>query len=260
VKKSNKRVLILSLCALTLLIGLALFSASASHSGLGQGNQSSQPKPKPNQREVARGIQEFEARFPTTDYESPEPTNPEERTKRRDRNKHYDGRNLVMRNPSNSGSGTVVHSEVFYDLPGLPVAQSDVILTADVLNSEAHLSNDKTGVYSEFGVQVEEVLKGGVSTLSQSNLITLSRFGGMVRYPSGHKELYAIAQQNMPTVGRRYLLFLKKLDDTYEIVTGYEIGSERVLPLDDGLRFEAFRGTEEAVFLNTVRDAIANKN
>ena len=125
-----------------------------------------------------------------------------------------------------------------------------------------HLSNDKNGVYSEFNVQVDAVLKGVVPTLSQTNLISVSRLGGMVRYPSGQKVRYEIAHQNMPAIGKRYLFFLKATEDpqAYEIVTAYEIGPERVLPLDYGARFEAFRGADSVVFLNTVRDAIAHKN
>ncbi len=165
-------------------------------------------------------------------------------------------------NPDNSTAGVIEDSEVFFDLPALPVVQSDVILTADVLNSEGHLSNNKNAVYSEFNVQVDAVLKGAVPILSQANLISVSRLGGMVRYPSGQKVFYSIAHQNMPAIGKRYLFFLKATEDTlaYEIVTGYEIGPERVLPLDDGGNFEGLSGTDSAVFLNRVRDAIANKN
>ncbi len=270
--KSNTRIFILSLSVLIVLVLLAIFSEGGprlSSRALAQRNQSNvslpqQPdKPKRGTlQEMQRARQEFEARFPTTDYDSPEPTSPEEKVKRRNRNKHYDGKGLVSSNPYDSTSGVTEDSEVFYNLPALPVVQSDVILTADVLNSEGHLSNDKNGVYSEFNVQVDAVLKGAVPTLSQTNLISVSRLGGMVRYPSGQKVLYEIGNQNMPATGKRYLFFLKATDDAqaYEIVTGYEISPERVLPLDRGVRFEAFRGADLAVFLNTVRDAIASKN
>lgn len=269
--KSNTRIVIFGLSVVIVLVLLAMFSAGFprfSSPALAQPNRSNislpqQPdKSQRGQQDAERKRQEFVARVPTTDYDAPEPTSPAEKAKRRNRNKHYDGKGLVDRNPSNDGSATTFNSEVFFDLPALPVVQSDVILTADVLNSGAHISNDKTGVYSEFNVQVDAVLKGIVPTLSQTNLISVSRLGGVVRYPSGHKELYQIAHQNMPAIGKRYLFFLKATDDTqaYEIVTGYEIGSERVLPLDYGVRFDAFSGTELAVFLNTVRDAIAKKD
>src|SRR5258706_11262615 len=140
---------------------MAIFSAGGprlSSRAMAQPNRSNALLPQQpdrsqrGQQDAARKRQEMEARVPTTDYDSPEPTAPEEKAKRRNRNKHYDGKGLVDRNPSNEGSATTFDSEVFFDLPALPVVQSDVILTADVLNSEAHLSNDKTGVYSEFNV------------------------------------------------------------------------------------------------------------
>jgi hypothetical protein len=249
---------------------MAIFSAGGprpSSRALAQRNQSNASlpqQPDKSQRgtlqELERARQEFQARFPTTDYDSPEPTAPEEKAKRRNRNKHYDGKGMVTSNPYDSTSAVIEDSEVFYNLPALPVEQSDVILTADVLNSEAHLSNDKNAVYSEFSVQVDAVLKGAVPTLSQTNLISVSRLGGVVRYPSGHKERYEIAHQNMPAIGKRYLFFLKATEDTqaYEIVTGYEVGPERIQSLDWGRQFESFRGTDSAIFLNTVRDAVGN--
>jgi hypothetical protein len=272
VAKSNTRIFILGLSVLIVLVLLAIFSVGVprlSSRALAQRNQSNVSLPqqpdKPQRgtlQEIARKRQELEARVPTADYDSPEPTSPEEKAKRRKRNRHYDGKGLVTSNPYSSTTAVTVDDEVFYDLPALPVAQSDVILTADVLNSEAHLSNDKSGVYSEFNVQVDSVLKGAVPALSQTNVIGVSRLGGIVRYPSGHTERYEIAHQNMPAVGKRYLFFLKATEDAqaYEIVTGYEIGPERVQPLDWGGKVEAFRDTDSAVFLKTVRDAIASKN
>lgn len=255
--KTHKRISIFGLCISFALTVLVLFSVSASNSVRKQPDKSQR-----NQQDIARVRQEFQARFPTTDYDSAEPTNPEEKAKRKNRNKHYDGKHLVTGNPYNSTTGVTEVDELFYNLPALPVSQSGVILTADVLNSESHLSNNKKAVYSEFSVQVDAVLKGTVPTLSQTNLISVSRVGGTVRYPSGQKVLYSIASQNMPALGKRYLFFLKATDDmqAYEIITAYQIGPDGVLALDDGPNFKAYNGTDLAVFLKAVRDAIAGKN
>jgi len=239
-----------------LLLGLALFSAGASHfpTTLVQQNNSSQTKPK---KDLIQLLQEMDARFPVTDYDSPQSTNAEEKAKRWKKNKHYDDGGMVMKNPPDEGTASTLVSHTFFALPALPTAQSDVILTADVLKSEAHLSNDKTGIYSEFNVQVNEVLKNTGPTLSQGNLITLSRRGGKVRYASGHVFRYEIMCQNMPAIGGRYLFFLKAIPDTndYEILTGYETKSGNVQPLDVG-QFDTFRGKDVVGFLNTLRDAI----
>lgn len=267
--KTRTRMFGVGVCGLIVLTGLAIFSAGASEVPNSISPQPNSPTsfPQPpakskgaKQQEGARALQEFHARFPTIDYDSPEPTDPAEKARRRKRDKHYEGKGLVMRDPGNSTSGVVVDSEI--QIPALPVAQSDVMLTASVLNSSAHVSNDKMGVYSEFNVQVDAVLKGSLPSLSQTNLISVSRLGGVVRYPSGQKVLYEIAHQNMPAIGKRYLFFLKATDDAqaYEIVTGYEIGPTRVQPLDYGEAFESLSGTDTIIFMNTVRQAIAGKN
>jgi hypothetical protein len=204
---------------------------------------------------------ERKGRYPTVDYNSPEPSNPDEKVKRRKRNKHYDKQGLVAPTPSSpTSSATILDDE--FDMPAIPIGLSTLIVTADVLNSEAHLSNDKSGVYSEFTVQIDSVLKGAVPTLSQTNVISVSRLGGNVRYPSGHLERYEVHNQNMPAIGKKYLLFLKATEDNqaYELLTGYELGPEWTTPLDDGVHFDKFRGTPRITLLNTVRDAIAIQN
>jgi hypothetical protein len=212
--------------------------------------------PQKPKRTDKKDEEDFKARLPTIDYDAPEPSNLTESAKRKEKNKHFDRHNLVMKNPTSDG-GVVVPSEFFENLPALPVKQSDVILTASVLNSKAHLSNDKSGIYTDFDVQVSDVLKGAVPSSPQNNL-SLSRFGGTVRYPSGRKMLYSISQQKMPAVGKQYLFFLQQFKESqdYLIITGYEIGQERVEPLDYLASFQVYRGADSVVFLNTVRDAI----
>lgn len=267
-RKSKASTSIISFDVPMILVGVLLFSASASRfpavssgpllSGVNQPPSSRNPQ----KQQSDHALQDFKARFPMTDYDSPEPANPIESDKRRNRNKHYDGKRRVMRDPYASTSGVTEDDELFFKLPAFPVAQSDVVFTADVLNAKAHLSNNKNAVYSEFDVEVNDVLKGNLSSLSQGRSISVSRIGGMVRYASGQNVLYSTAGQNMPTVGKRYLFFVKTTNDpdSYEVVTAYEIGPQQVSPLDDGPAFRAFNHAETAVFLNKVRDAIANKN
>jgi len=206
-----------------------------------------------NQEDEAAARRALHARFPSVEYDEQQSSDPAERAKRSKRNKHYDGRRLVMENPSPSGTATIVDSEVFFELPALPVDESDWILIGDVLSAEAHLSNDRNAVYSEFRLQVCETLRGSLS----SQEIVISRMGGVVRYRSGHSERYEIAGQNMPALRKRYLLFLKQTEDpqAFEMITAYEINSAGVIPLDYGSQFQAFKGTDSSSFLKTVRDA-----
>lgn len=247
------RIVVFGGSAFVVLSALVFFSAHASRP-----NNELKTQRGP-QQDAIRTLQELHARFPTVDYDSSEPTDLPEREKRKHRNKHYDGRGLVSEKPYASTSSVIEDSEAFYNLPALPAEQSDVILTADVLTSRAHLSNDKNGIYSEFNIHVDQVLKGTITTSSKNDSVSVSRLGGIVCYPSGQKVRYEVGNQNMPATQKRYVFFLKATDDpdSYEILTGYEMRPTTVLALDRGAKFEKFNGTDVVVFLNAVRDAIS---
>jgi len=156
--------------------------------------------------------------------------------------------------------------------PAIPAAQSDVVVIGEVVGSEAHLSDDRTGVYSEFTLLVEEVLKnvsgrevGGGGTLSAD------RSGGGVRFPSGKVLRRGRLRETMPLVGGRYLFFLRYDEeaDAFSIITGYELRGGRVFPLDgvevpEGgsklKQFAAYEGAEESAFLDEVRSALKSPN
>jgi hypothetical protein len=153
------------------------------------------------------------------------------------------------------------------EVPAIPTSQSDVILIGTVVDSQANLSADKTGVYSEFGIHVEEVLKGiGTSALNYP-VVTVERFGGAVRFPSGVIQKYRTSGQGMPREGRHYVLFLKKIDqdDDFSILTAYELRGEKIVPLDgssqqgnERLAFDSYKGVDVISFLRVVRDAISD--
>lgn len=149
------------------------------------------------------------------------------------------------------------------DLTALPFEQSDVVLIGGVMSTRAHLSNDKTGIYSEFDVQVEEVLKDTAKdSINVGGTVYLERFGGAVRFPSGVIQKYETTGQGMPIVGQRYLFFLKRINETdFSLVTGYQLDGEIVSPLDGAVveegkgvyPFDVYQGSDVATFLRTVR-------
>ncbi|HEX7958046.1 MAG TPA: hypothetical protein VF508_13950, partial [Pyrinomonadaceae bacterium] len=208
---------------------------------------------------------EHESQFPVTDYNAAEPEDPEQRGKRRARNRRYDGRGLVAK-PENSGEdqATTRFDDWEVNLPPLPVAQSDAVVIGEVLDAKAYLSDDKGGVYSEFSLRADGlVLEGGGAKIAPGSTVVVEREGGRVRFPSGVVELYQVAGQGMPRVGRRYVLFLKGAGEgqSYGIVTGYEIRGGLILPLDkrgsDKSKFDAYRDMSLDAFLQAVRDAAA---
>jgi hypothetical protein len=131
----------------------------------------------------------------------------------------------------------------------------------DVQGAQTYLSNDKTGVYTEFTVLVDEVLKAsGSIQISPINIITMSRTGGIVRYPSGHRRLHLVTGENFPQPGGKYVLFLKTQGQSqdFRILTAYQLTSGGVIPLDEGTQFEAYSGQGNDAFLKVIRNEITS--
>lgn len=224
------------------------------------------------QQGASPAAQERYEQVPTTDYEKPEPADAAKRKLRRLRSERFDRRNkkadparFAITEESQSTYGMFpTHSE---PEPAVPAALSDAVVIGEVTAAEAFLSADKTGLYSEFAVRVDEVLKGNFA--EPGSLISATRPGGAVRFSSGKVVRRGFDGKPLPRVGRRYVLFLKKEGeaDDFSIITGYELKGGRVLALD-GLDMQGrvvrelaahreFDGTDEAAFLTAVRAAVA---
>ncbi|HEX8922418.1 MAG TPA: hypothetical protein VF766_13165 [Pyrinomonadaceae bacterium] len=225
-------------------------------------SQDSSPTKKQKDEERYKQRLELEQQFPIVDFTAPEPSDPVELTKRRRIGKKHDKADLSIDERADTIMSTL---DWAVGLPALPVAQSQAIVIGEIINAQAYLSNDKTSVYSEFTVRVDEVLKDGDGALlSSNNPVAVERSGGRVKFPSGHVTLQLINGQRMPRQGRRYVLFLTRAnqEDNYEILTGYELRAGRVFPLDspggDTHPMAAYKGIEESSLLKDLRAAIAN--
>jgi len=203
-------------------------------------------------------FEKIKAQYPKVDYDSPEPTDPAERMKRHNKGKHFDN-GYISKKPTRYSSVLSSHWDV--GLSALPVEQSSAVLLASTVSRGAFLSNDRSGVYTELSVRVEQVLKGDYDQLSENCIVDINRVGGVVHYSSGEESLFSIEGQNIPVVGKRYLFFLKAIPDSvdFEIITGYELSASRVKALDSPAQFAQFDGLDEMTFLTTVRNAIAQK-
>lgn len=204
--------------------------------------------------------------LPVVDFDSPEPADPEARSKRRAKSNRYDryGAQEIQEAPHISER---VWSSAWADnLPAIPIKESDLIVVGIVTNAEAHLSNDKTAIYSDFNLAIDEVLKGRKN--QDPPAISIERFGGAVRFRGGSVLTYRTLAQGMPEVGQKYLFFLKRAgeDSDFRIVTGYKIEATTVTPLDgsiveEGTRqyvFDHYQGYYASVFLQEVRQMIAH--
>ena len=217
--------------------------------------QSSQPNGN-SRRTIRQGIDETQ--FPIADPDSPLPTDPLLRSRRQARGRRY---NRPM------GAISPHHVEITddyhwpQDFPALPVAQSDVIIIGQVTDARAYLSEDKSTVYSEFTIRVIEPLKNTAhEPVMDGGSLSVDRAGGRVRFPGGNTVRYAIDGFGMPRVGHQYVLFLKREEQAYRILTGYELLSDEVRPLDSSgvVNFRRYENYDANSFLNELRTAITN--
>jgi hypothetical protein len=196
-------------------------------------------------------------KMPVAIYSASLPSDPIERTLRLARSGRYDKRDPVpFDQVSHSARGRAVFSDWYTYMAALPASQSDLILGGDVVSASGYLSNDRTGAYSEFSIQIDEVFKPDGRALGVS--IVAVREGADVQLPSGRIVRYEIVHQGMPVLGRRYLLFLKYNQEgkDYTILTGYELRKNRVYPIDEVAPFIVYKKSGESAFLNVVRETI----
>jgi hypothetical protein len=200
--------------------------------------------------------------FPIADYSAPLSKDPSERARREAKSKKY--------NSKYAPRITDRTDQVFYisdwdvRLPALPVAKSAAIVIGEVTEAHAFLSQDQTDIYSEFSIQIEQVLKSEDQSNSASVVIA-ERKGGRLRLPSGKIAISRVNHQAMPRIGGRYLFFLThsfpkggKTEDFY-LLTGYELRGGDVFPLDRppvGHPILTYSGVREATLLTDLHVAL----
>ena len=202
--------------------------------------------------------------FPIVDSTATLPTDPNERANRNRKSKKYNSRTAP---PISESDQIYSITDWELGLSALPVAKSAAIVIGEISTAQAYLSEDKTAVYSEFGVRIDEVLKTETGfPVVPGSMLPVERMGGRVRFPSGKLAVSIVDKQDMPRIGGRYVLFLihgfpmgGETEDFY-ILIGYELRSGRVSPLDriTSGPIAAYRGTDETSFLRDLRIAIAN--
>jgi hypothetical protein len=194
------------------------------------------------------------------DFQAATLANPKERELREARGRRYNKRapNPLGDLPPN-WVGYANGTDWVLGVPALPLSQSDAVIVGEVAASEAHISNDKTGVYSEFSIRIDEVLKNHLDSSLKVGEVTIGeREGGVVRFQGGRLFEYTVYHQGMPRPDRAYLFFLRgnTQGGDYVIVTAYELRRGQVVPLDDSPAFASYKGFDEPEFLTKVRREI----
>lgn len=122
--------------------------------------------------------------FPTADINEPDSDDSVKGRAKKEKRQRFDAWQFVWSKPESWIAESVLSSEGYLDFPALPVNESDIILIATVSSSEAHISENKKGVFSEFKLVVESVLKTN-QDFTQGSVLTVDRVGGYVKYQNG---------------------------------------------------------------------------
>lgn len=205
-------------------------------------------------------------RFPITDFHGPEPLDAKQKAAREVKGRKYNNKHM----PQISEDTHQIFSNSDWDvrLPALPVERSAAVVIGTVRSAHAYLTPDKTGIYSEFQVALDAVIKADPNNMIKTGgTITVERNGGKVRMPSGKIVISWVNHQIMPRVGARYVLFLTHQFETphdtpedFYLLTGYELRDGQVYLLDDtlpGHPITAYAGTSEATLLSDLFSKIA---
>ncbi|MDQ3749782.1 MAG: hypothetical protein M3367_12360 [Acidobacteriota bacterium] len=243
------------------LVALVVLTTIAISLGTTSSHSQQETSKKQDNKQNDTGFRDL-SKYAVLDYDAPEPDNAVEREKRILKNKRYDKQGLVVKNPHPDDGGVSVEDEI-PPPPIIPAAESDLIVIGEIVNASAHLSNDKSGIYTEFTIRVDETLKSDTANkVEQDDSITADRTGGVVRYPNGQKVFYRNDGDDLPRVGSKYVLFLTsdKQSPNYKILNGQELKDDGVIPLDLERSFDAFKGARKMSFIKAVRDKIAESS
>jgi hypothetical protein len=203
--------------------------------------------------------------------EEPESLDPKERALRKAKNIRHNagGSDLTIRKPN---------TEHFIEhiwprgLPLIPSSESAVIVSGTVIRMQPYLSEDRSRIYTEIAVKIEEVLKSDV-TLSVGDLLIVDRLGGVLKLKSGHVVRYDISIKGLgkTRVGGRYVLFAQRVREGKDIdlIKGYELRDGKVFRLtEDGsignILVSIKPGvpdvfSEERAFLEAVRQEVGDR-
>ncbi|HKP38026.1 MAG TPA: hypothetical protein VJT71_14310 [Pyrinomonadaceae bacterium] len=260
----SKNRLLLGIVAGTLLVSLLIVFSGKS--------QSNRQTPAPDQVPFGQAAKQIDdAATPIVDFDQPSADHSFENGSRTRKNARYDKSGAVRSQP-HSNAGEVVVEPEWRSGQGpsdFPADKSAVVVEAIVADSKAFLSNDKTGVYSEFTIVASRILRvaPGLS-FNLGDAIVIERFGAKIRYASGQVIRIRIAGQGTPIVGKTYLFFLSKIDqDSYGLLTAYQIHDGKVFALDGSRTnfggqgssvFDKHNGEDLAGFREKVERALKN--
>jgi hypothetical protein len=206
--------------------------------------------------------------------EAPEPFDLRERQLREEKNRrnNHGGQDLITMDPELSSSMVTLGP----DLSWLPIGSFPIIVLGTVENTQPYLSEDRSFIYTEYSIRVEEIFKTDNQLLPITNdLLIVNRGGGILRLLTGKVINYPATGVNIARplkTGERYILFLKRADyssndidlllgpgfqlkDGQSYKLGQREGQERLVGTIPGVPGEL---SDENLLLELIRNAIKN--
>jgi hypothetical protein len=213
------------------------------------------------QPDIEQKRKEFFKQFPTARYDEPEEQDLARRAKRQKAGKRYEDAGGLVESilPIAEDEERMLVTDVYLSVSAIPVKESELIVIGKVLDASAHLSNNKKNVYSEFTVQIDEILRDTTGNIKKEDSVTVDREGGFVEYINGLRRLHRIGGLLMPQVGGKHILFLRNRDKgpNYEIINGYELKEDGVRNLTGSTESIPYFGMDQTVLLSKVRKALS---
>jgi hypothetical protein len=222
---------------LTVMIVLFVFA-------LGAWAQNTSPTPtKPTYKSPKPS--RYSAELPKGEFQDKQIEMVPDQDRRQLRESRYSGAYPEIRDPADSNPTGPAKQTIYVitdyadKTDPLPASRSAAVVIGTVLSSKAYVSKDRTYVYSDFQVRVDEVLKQDPQTnLAVGGQMVASRGDGTIHFPSGRVNDYVNHGEGMPAIGSQYLFFLVRpniAEPEYEVIIGgaYELKNGMVHPLDD---------------------------
>lgn len=222
---------------LTVMIVLFVFALGASAQNISPApTKPTYKSPKPSR---------YSAELPKGEFQDNQIEMVPDQDRRQLRESRYSGAYPEIKDPADSNPTGPTKQTIYVitdyadKTDPLPASRSAAVVIGTVLSSKAYVSKDRTYVYSDFQVRVDEVLKQDPQTnLAVRGQMVASRGGGTIHFPSGRVNDYVNHGEGMPAIGSQYMFFLVRpniAEPEYEIIIGgaYELKNGMVHPLDD---------------------------
>lgn len=139
--------------------------------------------------------------------------------------------------------------------------KADAVVIANVISKSAQITTSGTFVFTDYQLNVEEVLRADSDKLKPQTSITVTRPGGKVLL-EGQVITFKVESFKPLMPGHRYLLFLKVLPitGTYQAVdqkSSFDISDSKVQSLSDAPDAQGFE-KDLGTFISSVKVAIAS--